>query len=146
MRPLTDKLEEMLPSEQVKALTKSGRIEVIPVNYLRGASFNARFIFTDESQNLDFEQLFMILTRMGRFSKLVIAADPDQSDLHGKSGFSKMFDLFNDEESRNNGIYCFSFTRDDIVRSGLVGYVVERLERYKMNASKPEPMFPAKPG
>jgi hypothetical protein len=39
-----------------------------------------------------------------------------------------MFDLFNDETSRDNGIHCFSFTHEDVVRSGILKYIVERIE------------------
>lgn len=144
MRPLQDKLEEILPINEVKALIKDERVDVVPINYLRGASFNAKFIICDEAQNLEFKEHITLLTRVGQFSKLIITADPDQSDINGKSGFAKMFDIFNDEESRSNGIHCFSFTKADIVRSGVVKYIAERLENYKLASLKSEPMFPAK--
>ncbi len=114
----------------------------MPVNFLRGASINAKFMIADEAQNFDVKELTTILTRLGKFSKLIVAGDPSQTDLsvNGKSGFLKMFDLFNDEESRKNGIHCFSFTKDDIVRSGILRFIVERLEAKAVA----EPMFPPK--
>ncbi len=33
-----------------------------------------------------------------------------------------------DEESRNNGIYVFKFDEDDIVRSGLVKFILKKLK------------------
>ncbi len=41
---------------------------------------------------------------------------------------SSFCDAFNDEESRQNGVHYFSFTKDDIVRSELVRFIVGRLE------------------
>jgi phosphate starvation-inducible PhoH-like protein len=143
-RPLHDKMEEMLPKCEVDRLVKENRIEGIPVNFLRGASFNAKFIISDESQNETREELLTILTRVGQFSKIVICGDPSQSDIGSKSAFQKTFDMFNDEESRENGIHCFSFTKDDIVRSKIVKYIVERFERKEMASVKNEPMFPPK--
>ncbi len=139
LQPLLDKLDEMLPADQVAQLVKEKRVEGNVVNFLRGASFNAKFIIADEAQNFDFKELTTILTRLGKFSKLIIAGDPGQSDINGKSGFVKMCDLFNDEESRQNGIHYFSFTKDDIVRSGILKYIVGRLE----GAPPQQPMFPA---
>jgi len=38
-----------------------------------------------------------------------------------------MFDLFNDEESRQFGIHCFELREySDIVRSGLLRFVMEK--------------------
>ena len=38
-----------------------------------------------------------------------------------------MFELLNDVESRENGIFTFEFTDDDIVRSDLVRFLVKKL-------------------
>lgn len=128
LMPLRDKLDELLPRAEVDKLIKEKRVEGVPIGHLRGASFNARFIVSDESQNLDRKELTTLITRLGEFSKLIILGDPAQSDINGKSGFMPFFDLFNDETSRKHGIHCFSFTKDDIVRSGILRYIVERLE------------------
>lgn len=141
-RPMIDKLEEMLPQDQINQLIKEKRVEALPVNFLRGNSFNAKFIIADEAQNFDIKELTTIITRLGKFSKLIISGDPSQSDINGKSGFIKFFDLFNDEESKNNGLYCFSFTKDDIVRSGILKYIIEKIENYNQKNIKNEPMFP----
>lgn len=141
--PLYDKLEELLPSDQVKALIKDNRVQGIPINFLRGASFNAKCIIVDEAQNMNFSpEIVTILTRIGKFSKFIITGDPLQSDIGNKSGFMKMFDLFNCEESKEQGIACFSFTKEDIVRSGILKYIVEKIETADHNkSSSTEPMF-----
>ena len=69
---------------------------------------------------MTFKELFTLITRVGEFSKTILLGDPDQSDLNGRSGFIKMIECFDDEESRSNGVFIFRFTEDDIVRSGLV--------------------------
>ncbi len=144
LMPLMDKLDELLPRPEVDKLLKDKRIDASPINYLRGASFNARCIVSDESQNLDLKELTTLITRLGQFSKMVVAGDKNQSDINGRSGFTRMFDLFNDQSSRDQGIHCFSFTKDDIVRSGILRYIVERLETLAKPAH-PDPMFPPKP-
>lgn len=142
LRPLRDKLDEMLPVNEVNQLVREKRVEGIAVGHLRGASFNARFIFADEAQNLTAKELLTLVTRVGQFSKLIVAGDPSQSDANGHSGFQKFCDMFNDEESRQHGVHYFSFTKDDIVRSDLVKFIVGRIE--EREAAKSEPMFPKK--
>jgi len=36
--------------------------------------------------------------------------------------------IFDDQESRDNGIYVFNFDEDDIVRSGLVKFILKKLK------------------
>lgn len=126
--PLADKLDEFLPSAQKNRLIKEERVKGIPVNYLRGVSFNAQYIICDEAQNFTRREMVTAITRLGQFSKMIFVADPDQSELNGSSGFIPLFDLFNDESSRAQGIHCFSFTKADVVRSGVLRYICERIE------------------
>jgi len=145
LMPLMDKMNEFLSVEQTKKLIAEERVKGIPVNYLRGASMNAQYIICDEAQNFTFKELTTAITRLGQFSKIIILADPNQSDINGKSGFMPMFDLFNGEESASKGIHCFSFTKEDIVRSGILRYIAEKIENYSVNHQpKHEPMFPTK--
>ena len=59
----------------------------------------------------------------------MVLADPNQTDLKNgnRGGFVKMYDLLDDKESKENGIYTFEFTEDDIVRSDLVRFLVKKL-------------------
>jgi len=129
LAPLMDKLVELLPKGDVDVLKKESRISSIPVGFLRGLNWNAKVIIADEAQNMTFKELFTLITRTGEFSKVFILGDPDQSDINGKSGFIKMLDYFNDDESKDNGIQVFKFTDDDIVRSGLVQFIIKKVKK-----------------
>jgi phosphate starvation-inducible PhoH-like protein len=126
LQPLMDKLVELLPKGEIDALAKDERFSSIPVGFLRGLNWNAKVIITDEAQNLTYKELFTLITRTGEFSKVFILGDPEQSDINGKSGFIKMINMFDDEEARQNGIHVFRFTEEDIVRSGLVRFIIKR--------------------
>ena len=78
---------------------------------------------------MTFKELFTLITRTGEFSKVFILGDPEQSDINGKSGFLKMLSHFEDDESRQNGIHVFRFTEDDIVRSGLVQFIIGKIRK-----------------
>jgi phosphate starvation-inducible PhoH-like protein len=128
IQPLIDKLEELVPKHDIDKLKKEERIHGFPINFLRGLSWNAKCIVADEAQNMSKKELTTLVTRVGEFSKLFICGDPDQSDINGKSGFVPMMNIFDDEESRNNGIYVFKFDEEDIVRSGLVKFILKKLK------------------
>jgi phosphate starvation-inducible PhoH-like protein len=129
IQPLLDKLAEFLPKGDVDILLKEERVSAVPVGFLRGLSWNAKVIIADEAQNMTYKELFTLITRTGEFSKVFILGDPEQSDINGKSGFIKMLSHFDDEESRENGIYVFRFTEDDIVRSGLVQFIIKKIKK-----------------
>jgi hypothetical protein len=39
-----------------------------------------------------------------------------------------MWHAFDDEESASNGIHCFEFTKDDIMRSEILKFIVNKIE------------------
>ena len=130
LEPLMEKLDELLFAADVNTLVKEKRIDGKPTGYLRGLSWNAKGIIMDEAQNSTFRELTTLLTRVGHFSKLFVCGDPMQSDINGKSGFEKMCNVFNDNESKEKGIHVFYLTEEDIVRSEIVRYIVKKLELY----------------
>ena len=133
LSPLVDKMEELLPQCDVNKLVNEGRVKGIPINFLRGASFNVNFIIADEMQNAEFSEIQTIITRIGNFSKFIFCGDPMQTDIHdkSKSGFKPIFDIFNNQESRDRGIFCVELGKEDILRSEILKFIVEKLEIYK---------------
>jgi phosphate starvation-inducible PhoH-like protein len=127
-QPLLDKLEELLPKENVQYLVKDNRVTGMPINYLRGLNWNAKVIIGDEFQNCTKKEIITFMTRMGEFSRAFMCGDPQQSDINGRSGFQSIFNLFNAEDSREHGIYTFEFTEDDILRSEIVKHIVKKIK------------------
>lgn len=127
--PLQDKLEEMLKYETVKSLTcgPDPRVKATAVNYLRGASWKNKIVIADEAQNFTFGELITLITRIGRGTKLIICGDFMQSDIR-RSGFRRMFGIFDKQESRRKGVGTFTFTKEDIVRDKFLQYVIGEIE------------------
>ena len=128
--PFQDKCAELLNKTTVERLIREERITTQAINFLRGQHFAVKGIIVDEAQNANMRDLTTILTRIGEFTKLMILGDPKQSDVFkGKENdFTKMFNTFDDQESKDQGIHTFTFTHDDIVRSDFVKFVVKKLE------------------
>lgn len=133
LMPLYDKLEEIVQPQDVVWLKNQEKIAALPINFLRGANWVNKIVVADEAQNFTFKELTTLITRVGEGSKLIICGDFMQSDINGKSGFKPIFQLFNDEESKNNGVQTFSFNHEDIVRSGILKFLITKLENYQAN-------------
>lgn len=128
MVPLLDKIEEILKEEPAQQLLGNGIVTCMPVNFLRGASWRNKIIIADEMQNCTRKELTTILTRVGEGTKVFVLGDPSQSDINGQSGFAAFFKAFTGAHCEDRGIYSFEFGKEDIVRSEILKFIVERIE------------------
>lgn len=80
VRPLTDALGRHFRPNQVRMMMEDRQIEVCPLAYMRGRTFDGSWIIADEMQNSTPNQMQMVLTRIGEGSKMVITGDPRQHD------------------------------------------------------------------
>jgi phosphate starvation-inducible protein PhoH len=132
LQPLTDKLNELIPENQIKSLMSDNRIIGVPLGFLRGLNISNACFILDEAQNCRVEDFLLVMTRMAKFSNLFICGDVKQSDIKN-SGFEKIFSLFNTEEAKKNGIYTFEFDKTDIVRSEILSFIIDEFEKLKIN-------------
>ena len=75
LEPFKDKLEELLSPIDIRYLQEEERIYGIPVGFLRGASWENKFILVDEAQNLSEKEMITIMTRIGENCKVFICGD-----------------------------------------------------------------------
>jgi phosphate starvation-inducible PhoH-like protein len=107
-------------------LVKEKHIEICPLEYMRGRNFHNSFIILDEAQNATYEQIKMLITRMGSKSKCVINGDIDQSDLSSnlRGGLEECLDRLDNLR----GVGLVELERCDIIRNKLIARVLDRLE------------------
>ena len=79
-RPVFDVLSMHFTKKKIDDMMNDQIIEICPLGFLRGRSFNNCWIMCDESQNTTVNQMLMVLTRIGEGSKIVITGDPKQYD------------------------------------------------------------------
>ena len=131
-RPMFDALRRYYSQSQLDRMMYDGTIEVCPLAYMRGRTFDRSWIIADEMQNATPNQMRMVLTRIGEDSKLVVTGDPVQHDRgfenNGLSDFVHRLESFHIPES----IQHVEFTPSDVVRHPVIHDV---LEVYKHNAS-----------
>ena len=81
MRPIYDVLIKILGVETTQRWMDNGTIEVAPIGFMRGRTFEKCAIIADECQNLKIKQLKMLLSRVGLGSKIIVTGDLTQIDL-----------------------------------------------------------------
>ncbi len=117
LRPLYDALGDRMGGKRVRQLLDDGTIEIAPVGFMRGRTLNNAFVVIDEAQNCTYQQLKMLLSRLGWHSTMVVTGDPDQSDLlEGMSGLGDVAKRFEAIEN----IAVVRLKSEDIVRHPLV--------------------------
>jgi predicted ribonuclease YlaK len=116
-------------------LEEQHHIEFISTSFIRGMSFDDAIIIVDEMQNLTYEEIDTVMTRVGYRSKIIWCGDYRQTDLNKKkndmSGILKFFDI----AMHMKAFTKIEFTADDIVRSSLVkDYILAKIQ-YEDNIS-----------
>ncbi len=127
--PIYDVLFEILGSNFYNKYISNNIIEVVPLAYMRGRTFNNSFIILDEAQNTTIQQMKMFLTRLGFNSKAVINGDISQIDLPNKiiSGLKHAINIF--RNYKNIGFTFFNYK--DIMRSSILKDILEAYDKNK---------------
>jgi phosphate starvation-inducible protein PhoH len=109
-------------------LEEQGHIEFISTSFIRGMTFDDAIIIVDEMQNMTFEEIDTVMTRVGHRSKIIWCGDYRQCDLKkrdDKSGLQKFFDV----AGLMSAFTKIEFTTDDIVRSSIVkDYILAKIQ------------------
>jgi phosphate starvation-inducible PhoH-like protein len=123
--PVLEEMEYRLNTNRVQAYRDEGKIEVCPLEYMRGRNFHNCFMILDEAQNATFEQLKMFITRIGWDSKAVINGDMDQTDLiHAEQGG---LDTFLYRLDGVNDVGIAELTDEDIIRNKIISKILNAL-------------------
>lgn len=138
LRPLYDELAKFMSPASIKASIQAGIIEICPLAFIRGRTFEHSYIVLDEAQNATEEELITISTRLGEGSKLVVQGDPAQSDLeyHYQGGMENLMDDLDGLENLD----IIELETLDIQRIKLVRDIVERLRKLDELYGKPASM------
>ena len=93
VQPIYQNLFMLYDKAKVKKLIADGKIEIVPVSFMRGRTFLDSCVIVDEAQNVTHDQMEMITTRLGLRSKMMVCGDDYQIDLKKKadSGFKYLY-------------------------------------------------------
>lgn len=127
--PIEDEINHFISPAYNASLKLNNKIEIVPLGFMRGRNFHNCFIVADECQNASYEQLKMLLTRIGNNSKMVLTGDTSQSDLsrHLQGGFYSMMEALDGID----GIGISRLDNSDIIRNPIIGKIISRLDSYE---------------
>jgi len=132
--PILDEIGYFIPMSQYGSLKTQHKIEIVPLGLMRGRNFHNAFIVADECQNASYDQLKMLLTRIGNDSKMILTGDISQSDLirHMRGGFLQLIQGLQDIE----GIGISELHNSDIIRNPIIGKILSRLDQIENESTK----------
>lgn len=127
--PILDEINYFITMSQYASLKIRNQIEIVPLGLMRGRNFHKCFIVADECQNASYDQLKMLLTRLGNDSKMILTGDVSQSDLpyHGRGGFNGMMSALTNVDGIAVSLLDFS----DIIRNPIISHILKCLEHYE---------------
>jgi len=119
--PMLEVLRKAFGKGKFAYLVEKEQIELQPIETIRGRSYENTIVLVDEAQNLTFDDIKAITTRLGENSKLVLMGDPAQSDVRNGKDLTNFCSLVSKSSIKLPVIY---FGVDDIVRSDIVAALV----------------------
>ena len=122
-RPMFDALYRNFSVKKVQDMIYDQEIEICPLAYMRGRTFENAWVIADEMQNATPSQMKMLLTRIGEGSKMVVAGDLQQHE----RGFEEngLLDLLCRLDPESTNMRCVQFSDDDVVRSQVVKEILK---------------------
>lgn len=97
-----------------------GLIEFETTSFIRGVTWDNAVIILDEIQNMNWEEINSVMTRLGHNSRVIAIGDYVQNDLYRSkydtSGIEKLLRV----AAKIEDIEMVKFTKEDIIRSGFV--------------------------
>ena len=93
IQPIYQNMYALYDKVKIEKLIEDGKIEIVPLAFMRGRTFLDSCIIVDEAQNVTHEQMEMIATRIGLRSKMIVCGDDHQVDLKSRreSGFRFLY-------------------------------------------------------
>jgi len=128
-RPIIDIFEEYYNKQNINNIMLNGQIEISPLGFMRGRTFKNSFIIADEMQNSSPNQMYMLLTRIGTNSRLVITGDLEQSDKLENNGLRDLVYKIKNTELKLKNIMLIELNNTDIQRSDLVNQIIKLYDK-----------------
>ena len=93
VQPIYQNMFLLYDKSKVERHIEKSEIEIVPVSFMRGRTFVNSIVIVDEAQNVTHDQMEMIVTRLGKGSKMIVCGDTHQVDLKKKedSGFKFLY-------------------------------------------------------
>lgn len=95
LAPIYHNMYTLYDKNAIDKLLAEKKIEIAPMSFMRGITFVDSYVLVDECQNITKEQMNMLITRIGKGSKMIFTGDTAQIDLkrNSDSGLNYLLQL-----------------------------------------------------
>ena len=119
LRPFANVFQKSLGEGFYNYALEKKNIDPQPLGFMRGSSFDNSIVLIDEAQQMTKAEFKMVLSRIGKNTKIILSGDPDQTDISDsglQDAVSRLENL--------DGIEVVRFMDNDIVRSKMCKQVI----------------------
>ena len=128
-RPIIQNMRHFAPKGTIESWERNERLLFYPLAYAQGMTFDNAFIIVDECQNMNYEQIKGLVTRTGKWSKLVLCGDIAQvSPKFPDSGLAEWLDMI---EYLDLPIHTIEFNVEDVKRGDVCRMAVAACEEWE---------------
>jgi phosphate starvation-inducible PhoH-like protein len=114
-------------SDAYDILKQKGLLNFETTSFLRGMTLDNSIIIVDECQNMTYQELNTIITRVGNNSRIIFCGDYRQTDLKYEDEKSGIFTFMKILSKMPKYFTTIELQENDIVRSGLVkDYIIKK--------------------
>ena len=124
LAPVMQILCDYFGKSHVENLIKLGKIEAIPLSFMRGTTFRNCVVLLDEAQNVTKKQMKMFLTRIGEGCTVIVDGDAAQVDIPDSGLVDAVKRL-----QHIPAVKIIQFGRQDIVRDDIVAEILEAYDQ-----------------
>jgi len=125
LHPIHDALDAVAGRVGRRREQLRASLQIAPLAYMRGRTFNRSIIVVDEAQNCTLSQLRLVISRLGRDSQMILTGDLSQSDLRSHE---RALGTVVERLEGAAGVAVFRFDSTGIVRHPILADVLKRLE------------------
>ena len=110
-----------------EVLKSRNQIQFTTTSFVRGLTFNDSIVIVDECQNMTYQELDSVITRLGDNCRVIFCGDFRQSDFRWDDERQGILDFMKIIKTMKSFDFI-EFHKEDIVRSDLVKeYIISKL-------------------
>lgn len=113
LMPIMQNLYTIYNKEKITKLISDGAIQMLPIDYMRGLTFQDAVVIIDEINELSYEDFELILTRLGKDSKIIFTGSKQQI----RKGFRSCIE--NIEKLENSGLVGYNILKSNHRNDGI---------------------------
>jgi len=124
--PIFEGLQDSMGKAEFERFRKEKKIEEVPYEFIQGRTFKDAACIIDEAENLDVEDLYITLTRIGEGSMMCLCGDIYQARIPN-SGLGMVIQMAEEDEHDDTSVIVFN--ENECVRSHLAAQWVKSFHR-----------------